>query len=1085
MRKMIRKMEAAALALSLLAGAGSLCAGPGAPVTAYAKAKVKAKKLTLKAPVKTLYIGGPASKKSTKLKVTIKPKKASQKVKYKTSSKKILTVSNAGKVTAKKTGKATVTVTSQSNKKLKKKITFRVRKYTDKTSVTPAPEPEPTVSPKDTALTSLSFSTEKKTVNLGSDEGRRTTQLSLNKVPENATEPITYKSSDESVATVDENGILKAKTMGRTTVTAVSGTGKEASCLITVVRSKVEIHDPSVYRDPVSGKYYSLGSNVTAAESDDLVGWTLTVGGYAASEKLFSKPYQQEFAEAYAYTMPDGAEENCWAPDIIYNKTMKKYCMYASIVDGSKKCCIAMAVSDKPDGPYSYRGMIVCSGLNSDGSDVDKTNIAAALGLSDAEAKASKYATLGNNSPDCIDPTVFYDHKDNLWMVYGSFTTAGGIRLLKLDTATGLRGANYADSGDGSEATLGTDDPYYGKKIANNNGEGPYIQEVKDSKSPTGYYYYLWTSVGGLQSYGGYNMRLVRATDVEGPYEDPNGNAATSSLGRAELGLRVMDNYKFSFMDVAFTSCGGNSAETSADGKTFIHFHQKYANGSEGFNIRTHQTFVNEDGWLVTAPFEYNGETIADSYEKSKVAGSYEFIYHRTSYTRTDTVNYDYVSSERLDLKEDGTVSGAYSGTWSLNGHDITIDINGQTYKGVVLEQSEQTDAREKVMVFTAVGTDNRTIWGSRMHKSDEEAVQADLSRISVPGNADSDFTLPEEGLFGSAITWTSQNEAVISINGNKAVVTRPDADTAVTLTASLKKGTASASKEYTVQVKAYEMILPGSIQEATTLSLIATTPMGTAVTWTSSDPDIIDAATGAVTVGSSLHEVTLTAVYGTITKEFKIRVGKLDLTSIFKQDYEASDLTTAEAGWTCHTALTNTIESEEGNHFIKCVSTGTGARAGLQDFGIAADQLTDSYAVNTDFLVETATYTGSGIPTTQIALISDANTMTGTTTSLSEDECIIDLRAEGLLQRTFTVNGNQEETVTLPTDEWCHMEVTVDRTGKQAFLVITKKESGEELYSGSVPVAGSANVKGIYILNGRGGTITQFDNTDVSVTKS
>ena len=153
--------------------------------------------------------------------------------------------------------------------------------------------------------------------------------------------------------------------------------------------------------------------------------------------------------------MPNGAKENAWAPDIIYNKAMKKYCMYISIVDGSKKCCIAMATSDYPDKDYKYAGMIVCSGITTGTStDIGKTNVAKALGITDAQAKESKYAKLGTNSPDCIDPTVLYDHDGNLWMVYGSFTTAGGIRLLKLDPKTGLRGANYADSGEGTATTL-------------------------------------------------------------------------------------------------------------------------------------------------------------------------------------------------------------------------------------------------------------------------------------------------------------------------------------------------------------------------------------------------------------------------------------------------------------------------------------------------------------------------------------------------------------------------------------------------------------------------------------------------------
>jgi arabinan endo-1,5-alpha-L-arabinosidase len=209
-------------------------------------------------------------------------------------------------------------------------------------------------------------------------------------------------------------------------------------------------------------------------------------------------------------------------------------------------------------------------------------------------------------------------------------------------------------------------------------------------------------------------MRMFRAESVEGPYVDMAGNEALSSVKRQNLGVRVMDNYKFSFMDTAYTSCGGNSATQDTSGKTFLQFHQKYADGTESHTVRTHQTFLNEDGWLVTAPFEYNKETIADQYLSEQVAGDYEMIYHRTSYKTTSNTDYDYADSEEITLHTDGTVTGAYEGVWSLEGHNVTIEIEGHSYKGVVLEMSKQTEEREETMVFTAIGDDNRTLWGCK-----------------------------------------------------------------------------------------------------------------------------------------------------------------------------------------------------------------------------------------------------------------------------------------------------------------------------------------------------------------------------------
>lgn len=730
---------------------------------------------------KILYVNGPSNIKSTRLKTKVMPSKASQKVRYLSSNQKVAIVNTKGKVVAKKAGKATITVISKENSTVKKRIKFQIKKYVYPTSMKVAVSADKikngktcklstVFAPASTSVKLVTYHSSDKTLATVSRDGVVTANnngktgtvqitvsaVSKTKVQEtlsqtvnikigeeytktvylNGTDTVTkavitleeasidssdviaYASSDTDVATIDSTGTLTAKRLGKTIVTVTTKSGEIVQYTVYVKCSDIAIHDPSVYKDPISGNYYTFGSHLAAATSTDLIGWSWTANsdkGYSSENQLFTKEYKEEFAEPYAFTMPDGANENAWAPDIIYNTSMKKYCMYISIVNGSKKCCIAMATSDQPDGPYSYQGMIVCSGITED--DIDKTNVASALGITNEEAKESKYATMDYYSPDCIDATVFYDHSGNLWMVYGSFTTLGGIRLLKLDPDTGLRGTNYEDSKDETKSTrLSTQDPYYGLKIANNNGEGAYIQEVKCNQSSTGYYYYLWFSTGELQSYGGYNMRMLRSERVEGPYLDTEGNEAVPTRVKKKLGLRVMDNYKFSFMDTAFTSCGGNSATTDENGKTFLHFHQKFANGTEEFRIRTHQTFLNEDGWLVTAPFEYNGETIADSYAKEDVAGDYEFIYHRITFMTTNHSSYDYVSSEKLTLNRDGTVTGAYTGTWKLDGHYISIEINDQTYKGVVLEQYEQTDDRDKVMVFTAVGNDNRSIWGSKMH---------------------------------------------------------------------------------------------------------------------------------------------------------------------------------------------------------------------------------------------------------------------------------------------------------------------------------------------------------------------------------
>ena len=119
----LRAMRAGKATIVITAKNGSKKAVKKVPVRVLSAKKYKAvKKIRVKAPVKSLKKG-----KTTKLKVTFAPSKASNKnVIYKSSNPKVLAVNAAGKVKAKKAGKAKITVTSCSNVKVKASVTIKV-----------------------------------------------------------------------------------------------------------------------------------------------------------------------------------------------------------------------------------------------------------------------------------------------------------------------------------------------------------------------------------------------------------------------------------------------------------------------------------------------------------------------------------------------------------------------------------------------------------------------------------------------------------------------------------------------------------------------------------------------------------------------------------------------------------------------------------------------------------------------------------------------------------------------------------------------------------------------------------------------
>ena len=114
--KKMKRLVAAMIALIVVATA----AGYSVPAEAAAKAP---KKITLTTTAKTVDIKG----KVTVSVKSVKPSDASKSVKFKSSNKKIATVSSKGVVTGKKAGKVTITVTSKKNKKVKKSIKLTVK----------------------------------------------------------------------------------------------------------------------------------------------------------------------------------------------------------------------------------------------------------------------------------------------------------------------------------------------------------------------------------------------------------------------------------------------------------------------------------------------------------------------------------------------------------------------------------------------------------------------------------------------------------------------------------------------------------------------------------------------------------------------------------------------------------------------------------------------------------------------------------------------------------------------------------------------------------------------------------------------
>ncbi len=586
--------------------------------------------------------------------------------------------------------------------------------------------------------------------------------------------------------------------------------------------SRVSVHDPSIVKS--GSEYYIFGSHMGYAKTTDLQNWTaLSAVENDVNSTLFADAdgnrvsFETAFGEAALWNTAYGetVSGNMWAPDVIYNPTMQKWCMYLSLNGSNWNSVIILLTSDKVDGPYVYQGPVVYSGFTSPDTNATlsykNTDLEQVIGTTDTlPAKYEKPLSLdiagnwGEYWPHAIDPAVMYDAQGKLWLTYGSWS--GGIYMLELDESTGLRDYNVTYTSDyDSKGRSVTTDEYFGTKIAGGyyvSGEGAYIEKI-------GNYYYLFVSYGFYSPEGGYNMRVFRSENPNGPYVDGSGKSAIfdsyimnfdSTNINNNRGEKIIANYKWDTMAKAEVAQGHNSAFVDSDGKAYVIYHTKFNDGTAAHEVRVHQLFVNEAGWLVAAPYEYSGETISDTgYAAEDVVGNYSLIIHDY---QIDYASLAYKSPESITLNADGTITGDYEGTWATtNGTAyVTLTIGGVAYKGVFTEQVVD-GSNITVMCFTAASDAGLCIWGSGEPGDDVVVAQNVTNNVTaIPTTTYADMSLPTEGLNGAVITWTSSNPAVLSNTGD---MTLPETDTVVTLTARIAKGNYYFDKAYNVTVKA------------------------------------------------------------------------------------------------------------------------------------------------------------------------------------------------------------------------------------------------------------------------------------------
>ena len=621
-------------------------------------------------------------------------------------------------------------------------------------------------------------------------------------------------------------------------------TSSEAKSLYkTTTKKRVSIHDPSVVWEPKLKRYYIFGSHKAGAYTTDMQNWTQAnpkwkVGSNsnAANKDAFVTPAvktvkkggqdvdfpQFNAVEWSARTDANyNVDGNMWAPDVIWNPTMQKWCCYLSINGDSWFSSIVLLTSNSITGPYEYQGPVVICGFRDNTHSYKDTDLELVLGTQ--TSLPSRY-NVGNNWgrrwPHTIDPAVFYDADGKLWLVYGSWS--GGIWMLELDEETGLRDYDVSYPSTGGTTDGVTSDPYFGKKVGGGyyvSGEGPYIERI-------GQYYYLFVSYGFYSPEGGYEMRVFRSSKPDGPYTDASGRSAIFSsyvmnygTGNSDTrGEKLMGAYNsWGFMTTGECAQGHNSIIAAEDGRIYLVYHTKFNDGTVGHQVRVHQVFQNKQGWLVAAPFEYNGEepTNDDIATKELVAatdipGTYQLLVHKY---KMDYAKMEEVTPVGITLTADGKVTGAYNGTWSrVEGTSyLTLKLGATTYNGIIYE--EQMDQKSiHTVSFSAMATSGVNVWGYKMAPQYALAWQLNNQKVPVYNGKAVDENINLASLWlgdpNVAMQWTSSQPAIISDYGRYNPIGLQD-DTDITLTAQLTAGNYYWQQQYTVNAKSEQNAMP------------------------------------------------------------------------------------------------------------------------------------------------------------------------------------------------------------------------------------------------------------------------------------
>ena len=472
------------------------------------------------------------------------------------------------------------------------------------------------------------------------------------------------------------------------------------------------VHDPTVvlaedgyyymYQTDASyGNAHAAGGHIHGRRSKNLVDWEY-LGGTMQSlpEWIIPKLNEIRAGMGLSATTSDEAAFGtncCWAPCVRKVKN-GLYRMYYSIVcpgtlsgDGtwSERAFIGVMENDNP--------------ANNDGW-VDKGYV-----ITNASDKGLNFNVASTDYSNCyykwnaIDPSYIIDNDGKHYLVYGSWHS--GIAIVELNAETGKVKADlpnpWSDNGDGIAA--------YGQLIATRQmGNRWQASEAPEVVYHDGYYY-LFLAYDAVEE--PYNTRVVRATNIAGPYLGKDGTNVTDNGGNA---LPIVTHpYKFKNSDgwVGISHCaifddGNDNWYYASQGRFPANVGgNEYSNALMMGHVRSIRW--TKDGWPLVMPERY-GAVPQVAITEEELIGNWEHI----------DLSYDYGKQKEsitMTLAADHTITeGTWKGgTWSYDAENRILTANGvELY--LQREVDWEASPRTHTIVYAAYGSNHKTYWGKK-----------------------------------------------------------------------------------------------------------------------------------------------------------------------------------------------------------------------------------------------------------------------------------------------------------------------------------------------------------------------------------